>query len=212
MTNSTNISFTSRINILSSKAFDKLPKGKHIGFDPNAITPTILKSDVFNTVNIRTCTGGGIKSENNKSALGFHLWDICEENDFTAQLNKIQNSFNSIDGGLIIGSKNVERAENSIKNFKIVKQTLQQKCGNISWFQTIRKALGEVDFIYSKADDTWNLRLCEWDCKNRKYKTVNTLKKFLEFFEEISISPKDRLYIGGKEITKANAPAIFRKQ
>lgn len=211
MTNSANISFTSRINILSSKAFDKLPKGKHIGFNPADNTPTILKSDIFNTVNIRTCTGGGIKSGNNNSVLGFHIWDICEDPDFTEQLSKIQNSFNSIEGGLIIGSKKVERAENSIKNFKIVKQTLQKKSKNISWFQTIRKTLGEVDFIYSKPDDTWNLRLCEWDCKNKKYKTVHTLNKFLEFFEEISISPKDKLYIGGKEITKADAPDIFRK-
>lgn len=212
MTNSANLSFTSRINILSSKAFDKLPKGKHIGFDPFSITPTIIKSDTFNTMNIRTCTGGGIKSANNNSALGFHLWDACEDIDFSAQLNKIQNSFQTIDGGLIIGSKKVEMAENSIKNFKIVKQTLRKKCRNLSWFQTIKKTLGEVDFIYSKADDTWNVKLCEWDCKNKKYKTVNTLKKFLEFFEEISISPNDSLYIGGKEITKTNAPDIFRKR
>ena len=46
---------------------------------------------------------------------------------------------------------------------------------------------------------------------NIKYaNSVRTINKLQEFFEDISIAPSDRLFVNGKEITKREAPHIFR--
>ncbi len=207
-----NVSFKSRINIVGMKAFDKIPKGKYIHYFSDASNANILKSDTFSTVNVRTCTGGGLSSKNELTALGFHLWDCEESSLFKKYVDFIKDSFPQVDSALIVGSKKTEFAKKSVKNFLCMKKMLQKKCSNLSWFQTITKQGGEVDFKYSKADDTWTLRLLEWRSNQEKPDVVNSLKKLLDFFEEISISPNDRLFISGKEVTEKQAPQIFRKR
>ncbi len=207
------ISFKSRINIISNnKIYEKVPKGQYITFLLELREPCITQSDIFSTVDIRTCTGGGLKSEDNMLALGFHLWDHYKDKVFKDQVNYIKKSFKKPDGGLLIGSKRLEDAPSSIKNFLKLKKELTKMTPNISWFQTIKKDYGEADFKYSRADDTWNLRLLDWNKNGERYTQVNSLKRLLDFFEEISISPNDRLFINGKEITEKEAPHIFRKK
>ncbi|MBS4760118.1 MAG: hypothetical protein KHX03_05420 [Clostridium sp.] len=207
------ISFKSRINIISNnKIYEKLPRGQYITFLLELREPCIARTDIFNTVNIRTCTGGGLKSEDNILALGFHLWDHYKDKVFKNQVKFIKKSLEKPDGGLLIGSKRVENAPKSVTNFLKLKNELTKMTPNISWFQTIKKEYGEVDFKYSRVDDTWNLRLLDWGKDGERCKQVNSLKRLLDFFEEISISPQDRLFINGKEITEKEAPQIFRKK
>ncbi len=212
MNNVSNISFKSRINISGTKLFDKLPKGERISFLIDGKNPNILKSDIFSTFDIRTCTGGWLKSEDDTTAVGFHLWDIYTDKIFKEQLGVIKKLLIKPDGGLLIGSKRLEESPNSIKNFLKLKKELTKKTSNISWFKTIKKEYGEVDFKYSRADDTCNLRLLSWSKDGERCTLVNSLKNLLDFFEEISISPNDRLFINGKEITEKEAPHIFRKK
>ena len=209
MTNTSPISFKSRINIVTNKVFAELPAGHYIDFLlENPKKPNIVTSDMFYTLDIRTCTGGGLKNSSDNAAAGFHLWDEkLNAKNLSDFINQLKDYVKNPEGGLLIGSKKITGSPNSVPLFKLVKKELSKICSNISYFQTIKKPYGEADFKYSLADDTWNILLTDnIKCAN----SVRTINKLQEFFEDISIAPSDRLFVNGKEITKREAPHIFR--
>lgn len=209
MTNTSPISFKSRINIVTNKVFAELPAGRYIDFlMENPKKPNIVTSDMFYTLDIRTCTGGGLKNSSDNAAAGFHFWDEkLNAKNLSDFINQLKDYVKNPEGGLLIGSKKITGSPNSVPLFKLVKKELSKICSNISYFQTIKKPYGEADFKYSLADDTWNILLTDnIKCAN----SVRTINKLQEFFEDISIAPSDRLFVNGKEITKREAPHIFR--
>ena len=211
MANTQPVSFKSRINIVTNKVFAELPAGRYIDFlMENPKKPNIVTSDMFYTLDIRTCTGGGLKNSRHNAAAGFHFWDEkLNVKNLQSFINQLKDYVKNPDGGLLIGSKKITGSPNSVPLFKLVKKELSKICSNISYFETIKKPYGEVDFKYSLADDTWNILLIDSiKCTN----SVRTINKLQDFFEKIYIAPTDRLFVNGKVITKHDTPQFFKKR
>ena len=148
---SNNISFKSNIHFVDSKTFDKLKKGLHItmnnmmGFD----------TDIW-TKEVRTCTGGGLVSD--EGVIGFHIFDEAENllNSKTIAKN-ISSKIKDCKNGLMMGSKTYENyvGEFSVAIFKSIKEELSKFCKNLSFFEEHKKTFGQTHLHYSKDEDTW---------------------------------------------------------
>ena len=122
----------------------------------NPKKPNIVASDMFYTLGIRTCTGGGLKSSKKVRAAGFHFWDERLNGEkLKNTLNKLINLIPDADGGLVIGAKRLTGSDNSVPLFKTVLKELKKACKNLSYFQIMKKPYGSVDFKYSQANDSW---------------------------------------------------------
>lgn len=211
MKTTNNISFKSRINILSSTRFDKLPISKNtIHFFQDAKHNNIVLAPDFQTYQIRTCTGGGLTSKANPLAIGFHFWDELKYKDLKNYIKYIKKLMPTADSGILIGSKKVFDSDNSIPYFNELQQKLSEICPNISYFKTFMQPYGQANFNYFKNTDTWNINLNILKPYTEEFASIYTLKKLLTFFKEISIAPTDTLFVNGKQITKKQAPQIFR--
>lgn len=208
MKTNSDISFKSKINIVTSqKVFDSLQKGKYIHYYTDRTHNDIVKAADFYTVNIKTCTGGGLVSRKEKTAVGFHLWDKIE--NLGKAIETIKTNIISPSNGLLIGAKKRHIAEDSVPNFEKLKNSLSEICDNMSFFKTFKNQFSKADFAYCKEQDCWNIRLSTYDEKTQKRLPVRSLKSLLEFFDEIFIAPSDTLFINGKQITPKDAPQIF---
>lgn len=211
MKTTNNISFKSRINILSPFRFGKLQTSSTIihHFQDAKHNNIVLAPD-FCTSNIRTCTGGGLMSKRSPLAAGFHIWDELKYRDLKNCIKYIKKIMPNPDSGLLIGSKSLIDAENSVPYFSKLQEKLTEICPNISYFKTFTHPYGQADFKYFRDIDTWNIRLSFLKPYSEETSNVYSLKRFLSFFKEISIAPTDTLFVNGKQITKKQAPQIFR--
>ena len=65
--------------------------------------------------------------------------------------------------------------------------------------------------FYSREKDTWFI-CSEWsEANNSTKKPVTDLQELLDFFKNISIATKDKLFIDGKKISEEQAPHIFER-
>lgn len=211
MKTTNNISFKSRINILSPIRFAK-SRGSEtvIHYFQDAKHNNIVLAPDFCTSSIRTCTGGGLMSKNNPLAAGFHIWDELKYKDFKNCIKYIKKIMPTADSGLLIGSKKIPDSDYSVPYFKEIQQRLSEICPNISYFKTFTHPYGQADFKYFRDSDTWNIRLSFLKPYSDEISNIYSLKRFLNFFKEISIAPTDTLFVNGREITKKQAPQIFR--
>lgn len=206
-----NISFKSRINILSPYHYLKSPASQNIiHYFQDAKHKNIVMAPDFCTKSIRTCTGGGLMSKNSSSAVGFHIWDEAKYDNFKTYIKHIKKIMPIADNGLLIGSKSLNDAEQSIPYFNKIQEQLLEVCPNLSYFKTFTKQFGQADFTYLRDIDTWNIRLSSLKPYSTEMTHIYKLKEFLSFFKEISIAPTDTLFINGKQITKTQVPEIFR--
>ncbi len=199
----TAVSFKSKIHIMTPKAFSRVPSGKYIYFfDDGKTRECIVKSTKFYTTGIKTCTGGGV--QNGNEAVGFHLWDKLGVKSLKNKINKIKRSISNITSGLVIGSKQLKSAPNSVPNFEYILQSLQQECPNISYFRTFKNPSSFADFKYNLNNDTWYIRLTAGAKKD-----VTNIEKLKKFFKEIYIAPTDELLVDGQKVTVKDAPEFF---
>ena len=206
-----NISFKSRINILSPYHYLKSPASQNvIHYFQDAKHKNIVMASDFCTKNIRTCTGGGLINKNSSSAVGFHIWDESKYDNLKTYIKYIKKIMPIADSGLLIGSKSLNNAEHSVPYFNQLQEKLSEICPNISIFKTFTKQFGQADFTYLRDIDTWNIRLSSLKPYSTEITHIYKLKDFLKFFKEISIAPTDTLFINGKQITKTQVPEIFR--
>ena len=206
-----NISFKSRINILSPYHYAKSPASQNIiHFFQDAKHKNVVMESDFCTKHIRTCIGGGLMSQNKSSAIGFHIWDELKYKDLQTYIKYIKKLMPKADNGLLIGSKSLNDAEHSIPYFNKIQEQLLEVCPNISYFKTFTQPYGQADFTYLRDIDTWNIRLSSLKPYSTEMTHIYKLKDFLKFFKEISIAPTDTLFINGKQITKTQVPEIFR--
>lgn len=208
MKTNSNVSFKSRINIVTSqKVFEGLKKGKYIHYYSDRTHNDIVKAADFYTINIKTCTGGGLVSQKYKTAIGFHLWDKIE--NLAKAVETVKANISLPSNGLLIGAKKRYIAEDSIPNFEKLRNSLSEICPNLSCFKTFKNQFSKADFAYCKEHDCWNIRLSTYDEKTQKRLPVRSVKSLLEFFEEIFIAPTDTLFLNGKQVTQKDAPQIF---
>lgn len=211
MKTSNNISFKSRINILSPMRFTK-SRGSEtvIHYFQDAKHNSIVLAPDFCTKSVRTCTGGGLMTKESPLAIGFHIWDELKYKDFKNCIKHIKKLMPHPDNGLLIGSKSLIDADHSLTYFNQLQEKLSETCPNISYFKTFTHPYGQADFTYLRDTDTWNIRLSFLKPYSTEMTHVYTLQKLLSFFKEISIAPTDTLFVDGRQITKKQAPQIFR--
>lgn len=199
--------FTSNIRFVSGAAFEKLKTGQRIGYKHDE--PNLIKAKDFYSVQIRTCTGGGLVNPH-QEAEGFHLWDdLTNMLDFHDIVVKMFRFVKNPEHGLLVGSKELERSPYSIEQFQNLKKIFKQRVPHLSLFEQHKYMFSETNYQYSLDDDTWtlctNYRISS-DAKFNSIKSVNTLKNC---FEKIKIADGDRLFIGQKEILPKDYPELW---
>jgi len=208
-----NISFQSKIKFVSSKDFDS-NHFSHIIFCKPSTAPlesSFKKYRSLQTYEVRTCTAGGIVD--NEGVLGFHIYD-CRDNvqkvienllEMVKKLNKDNIS------ALVLGAKDIPNSRHSVPLCDAVTDNVS-KLLKPSVFRTHTNKFAQTNLGYNKAADTWLIdtsipKIPMLPFAERK--SVTTLKELLGSFEKITIAPQDRLFVGGKEITKDICPEIF---
>ena len=195
-----NISFKSNINFVSSKKFfRKFKKGQYIDEEKDQTV-----SDEFYTMNVATCTAGGIIIPH-KKAYGFHFSDSRSY----VFANSASTEYNEEARGLIIGSKQRIHRPYSIQNFVEMQKFMLKEMRNLSVFQQHRYTKEHANFHYSLKDDTWTINT-RFQELGRSIEVLD-LKSLVKAFKTIKIAKGDRLFLDGKEVTVKDFPVIFEE-
>lgn len=205
------ISFTSRINFVDAKTFEKFRRGTYIEFRKefspaniqNAQTPWFarfvrsdaVKADEFYTDEVRTCTAGGVIDTKTGQCAGFHFFDDLDNALNTKQmLNAIFHLVPNPDRALILGGKKLKCSNYSIPIFEEILKGLKAKVENITIFKEHNFPVSESDLHYNLKDDTWTIR------SMYRYRTdllhdheVTDPEALKECFKEIKIADGDKL-------------------
>lgn len=209
--NDSKISFKSNIRFVAPGEFRHISRcAKNIGFTHDE--KNIVKANEFCSVDIRTCTGGGLVTPNNE-AEGFHFLDDRTNNEnFPKIISTLFSYVTNPERGLLIGSKELKWHPYSTEQFQNFKNLLLERVKKISIFEEHRYGSSESHYHYSLDTDTWTLCSKYWinDGKLLKGHTVASVPDLLESFEHVSIAPGDRLFMGKKEILPQEYPQLFR--
>lgn len=201
------ISFKQKINIVNHNTFYKLMEtgGRKIEFGLSA--PLFVKGKRFNTIGIKTCSGGGL-TDGKEDSVGFHLLDCWDHYDRIDWICK--NIFYSIGNpvsGLLIGGKDISRCPYSRPIFSKITEFFTDKIENLSIFDEHIGAfgLGSTSFIHDTETDTWTL-LSMYG--GHPVENLNDLKKC---YKNVTIADGDVLQINGTEIPKEEIKKVFPK-
>ena len=188
------INFGSEIRFLNERAFTRNLKGKFIDFHP--YEPCIQKANEFYTVNIRTCTAGGLFDTKNKIFLGFHLLDYIDNMENIKQI--IANMFSQVknpDKAFLLGGKalNGNVAPYSMDMFNELKDAFTQRIENLTVFEEHKYPWSETDFHYNSATD--RLDICSMYRRNQgeNEKYILSKEELEDCFKSVTISPDDKL-------------------
>lgn len=168
------VSFTSKINFVDAKTFDKFRRGVYVDFRPennisdrkNAILPwfkkyirhDVVKADEFYTDQVRTCTAGGVIDTKTGQCAGFHFFDSLDNALETKQmLGSIFRLVPNPDRALILGGKRLSFANYSLPIFEEILQGLKAKIDNVTVFKEHLFPHSESHLHYSLKDDTWTI-------------------------------------------------------
>ncbi len=206
-----NISFTSRINFVDHKTFDKFRKGACIdfrlqrtleGFDANMNKDKgfvndklcMVKSDEFYTDGVRTCTSGGLIDSKSGIAVGFHYYDnLANLNSVEEFIKKIFSMVPNPDKALILGSKRLKFSNYSLPIFQKIQDAISSKVPNISIFKEHIFPFSETHIHYSLKDDAWTI--------NSMYRHLIDIRDFdvlsedvlKNCFKQVNIGEDDKL-------------------
>ena len=208
MQNNTSISFTSKIRFISGSAYTMLQKRNYIDFIHNK--PNILKADEFYSMNIRTCTGGGLVNPF-VEAEGFHFWDdMVNAKNFPQLINSLFRFVKEPKRGLLVGSKDLKGSPYSLTQFENFKKVFMDRVNNVSLFQKHKFTNSETHYNYSVFTDTWTLCTGYREGDDLKWKYIRKADDLLQVFEKVSIADGDRLFIGKKEVLPSKHPELFK--
>lgn len=208
-----NITFSSKINFVTYDEFcERVNPRKAVCIPSTSFAPEIVKGDEFYSVQLRSCSGGGIVEPDISSA-GFHSFDSKYNLDKAEQV--IERLFELVPGatgGLIIGGKNLPDAIYSEKQFDKLKEGLLKKIKNVSIFKMHTHPSAETYYHYSLPEDTWTICSQSPSQKGRlRFNDVMTLKQLKSAFSDIKIADGDELYINYEKISPKEAPEFFDK-
>ncbi len=206
-----NTTFTSKINFVSCDDFEDRISLNGDGFVPDwNPEPCSTVGDEFYSVQLRTCTGGGIVEPGEK-VVGFHFYD-CQKNLDNAEQN-VEDLFEkapNAERGLVIGGKDLPRATCSLAQFNKIKDKLLEKLKSVSIFQTHSYADSETNYHYSVEDDEWTINTQFSVLPGHpKVHDVTTLDKLKAAFDNIIIADGDELLIQDIPVRKSDAPELF---
>lgn len=211
------ISFTSRINFVDSKSFEKFRHGAYVDFK-KIYQPTkhelwdyefarafggeikkfprfdVVKSDEFYTDEVRTCSAGGVIDFKTGQCAGFHFYDNLENSQQTDDmLDAIFKLVPNPDRALLLGSKKLKFSIYSISIFDKILEGLNKRIKNITVFREHIFPYSESDLHYSLKDDTW---------------TIRSMFRPLTDYKEYDILSKETLEKSFKEIKLADGDCI----
>jgi hypothetical protein len=207
------ITFTSNIKFVKYSTYKKLCRNcVKIGFLDDE--PNILKASKFYSMNIRTCTGGGLVTPQ-KEAEGFHFLDNSwSKKSFLANIKRLFNYVKDPQNAILIGSKDLVENKFSIEQFQNLKKIFNKKVKNVSSFEEHSYLRSETHYQYSLDTDTWTICSRYWTRDSDKQltpHTVGSIEELKNCFKSISIAPSDKLFIGKQEILPKDCPEIFQK-
>jgi len=209
--NRTNTTFTSKINFVSFDNFNNRISQSNDGF----VTfwnsePCLTEGDEFYSVQLRTCTGGGIVAPGEK-VVGFHFYD--SQNNLDNAEQNVEDLFVKVpnaERGLVIGGKALPDANCSLAQFNKIKDKFLDKLKAVSIFQTHSYADSETNYHYSVKDDEWTINTQFSVLPGHpKVHDVTTLEKLKSAFDNIVIADGDELFIQDIPVKKSDAPELF---
>ncbi len=206
-----NVSFTSKIQFVPWKTFTKMQKKNEILYFHD--TPNILKADEFYSLDIRTCTGGGITKPSTGEGEGFHFWDDRitrrKANDNVISLIRF---VKNPERGLILGGKKLDSNPLSIPLFYKFRDLISERVQNLTQFCIHKFENSQTHYHYDTKNDVWTICTEYGKTDKSPMRAVTSLGTLKNAFEKISIAPGDRLFIGEKEILPSDAPELFLKK
>ncbi len=207
MTNNS-VSFTSNIRFVNREDFLKLKKQNYINFHHTG--PNILKADQFYSLEIRSCTGGGLVNPAGE-AEGFHFWDdATNKRKFPELINSLFRFVKNPQNALLVGSKNLKGNPYSLEQFQRFKEVFLERVKNVSIFQSHKFLNSETHYHYSLDTDTWTLCTSFQEKSGGKLKFIKKPEDFLKVFDSVSIADGDRLFVGKKEVLPSEYPELFK--
>ena len=205
-----NVSFTSKIQFVPWNTFSKMNKKNEILYFHD--TPNILKADEFYSLNIRTCSGGGVTRPSTCEGEGFHFWDdkITQRkvNDNVISLIRF---VKNPERALILGGKRLEGNPLSVPLFNKFRNLIAERVKNLTVFGVHRFEDSQTHYHFDTKNDVWTICSEYRKGPDSPQRSVNSLGTLRNAFETISIAPGDRLFVGKKEILPEDAPDIFQK-
>lgn len=209
--NRSNITFSSTINFVSCDQFNDRVNPNKVQIIPSwCVEPCSAEGDEFYSVQLRSCSGGGIVKPNEK-VVGFHFFD-CQKNldEVDKNVDDLFEKNPDAERGLVIGAKDLPRAECSVPQLLKIRDRFLERLKSVSIFNTHSNPDSETNYYYSVEDDEWTI--------NTQYSNppghpnvhdVDTLEKLKNAFKEIKIADGDELLIMGMKVKKEDAPEFF---
>ena len=203
------VSFTSRINFVDAKTFEKFRTGSYIDFrrdinfrneDANSpwfakiVHSDIVKAKKFYTDEIRTCTAGGVIDSKTGECAGFHFFDSLENHENTdLMLEAIFSLVPNPDRALILGGKKLAVADYSMPIFEKILKGLKSKIENVTVFKEHFYPFSESDLQYNIKKDTWTIHSMYRPLTEIKTYCVNSKDRLKNCFKEVEIAKGDSL-------------------
>lgn len=195
-----NISFTSRINFVNSKMFDKFRHGSYIDIrKSNNLSENlqfgISNSDEFYTDEVRTCTAGAIINSKTKQCVGFHIYDcLNNEEKIDDIINYILSFVEKPDKALLLGSKKIKCSNYSLPIFDKIYEKLASNIKNITTFKEHTFPFSESNLHYNAKNDIWTIHSLYRERINIKDNDVLSQNDIKKAFKEIKLADGDSIY------------------
>lgn len=193
------ISFTSKINFVDLKTFDKnFRKGKYIECRENG--NDIVIAPEFFTEQVRTCSGMVLKGLLRKVA-GCHRYDNeTNYNNLPKFLHDLFEVIKAPDSAIIIGGKDLSDSIYSMPIFKGICEGVKERVPKVTIFGQHRLPWSESHFHYSAKEDTMTINSMYRPLTDYREHQVLSKEDLYKAFEYVELADCDTLYIDGKQI------------
>ncbi len=193
------ITFTSRINFVDAKTFEKFRKGQYVNFRVrNHLT---YKANEIYTDEVRTCTAGYVTDLETKKVEGFHYYDdLLNYIGIDDLKDKLSKTIEKTSRALLIGGKDLKSAKFSLLNLDMLVEFFKNKTPNLTLFKQHNFPWSESNFHYDIKTDTCTIHSMFRPHTEIKQKDVLTKDDLLFAFKEIKIADGDELYMNGQKV------------
>jgi len=204
-----NVTFKSKINFVSEKAFDKFRHGAYADVRRLQTLPEysikcragMTDADEFYTDEVRTCTAGGLINTKTRKAIGFHYYDdLSNLQNLEKFLKYLFDQIKEPDRALLIGGKNLKYSNYSLPIFDKFKEVFSKKIKILSVFQEHLFPFSESNIHYSAPKDEWTIHSMFRPKTGIVDNDLTSPDLFDCCFREIKIADGDSLFVDEKQV------------
>lgn len=188
------ISFGTEFIFRNEKAFSKMLRGRFIDYRPPE--SGIQRANEFYTVNIRTCSAGGLFDTKNGIFLGFHLLDYIDNmENIQAIIADMFSRVKNPDKAFLLGGKTLSGnyAPYAMQMFNELKDAFTQRIENLTVLEEHKYPWSETDFHYNAATDRLDICSMYRRNQNEEEKYILSKEELYDCFKSVTISPDDKL-------------------